>query len=70
MRMPKRNGLGKHFLCWLGDGQGAVLLRATGGQRRESRHEEVQASEEGMCTTRQRTEATSANLEQDEMEKQ
>ena len=32
----------EHLLCELGHGEGAVLLAATGGERGEARHEEVQ----------------------------
>ena len=34
-----------HLLGELGDGQGAVLLAATRGQRGEAHHEEVEAGE-------------------------
>jgi len=33
----------------VGDGQGSVLLRPAGGQRREARHEEVQACSRGVA---------------------
>ena len=36
------NHVAPHLLCELGDAEGAVLLAATGGERREAHHEEVQ----------------------------
>ena len=35
----------EHLLCELGHGQGSVLLAATGGQRGEARHEEMETGE-------------------------